>query len=159
MTVLDTNFLIDLLRNKAGISEAADSLKDPKTTAINAFELYYGARRSAKPEKAVLEVSNLLNSIDVLEFDHSAAQKAGDIHANLMNSGNPIDIMDVLIAGIVLANKEELMTRDIEHFDRIKGLRCRTRQGNFDTYRASLISIYRWQACRDFPLSMGVVQI
>ncbi len=106
--------------------EEADSLDNPKTTAINAFELYYGARRSARPEKAVREVNNLLNSIDVLEFDHSAAQTAGDIHANLMNSGNPIDIMDVLIAGIVLSNKEELLTRDVDHFGRIKGLRCRS---------------------------------
>ncbi len=126
MTVLDTNFLIDLLRNRAGISEEADSLDDPKTTAINAFELYYGARRSTIPEKAVLEVSNLLDSLDVLEFDHTAAQKAGDIHANLMNSRNPIDIMDVLIAGIVLSNKEELLTRDIDHFRRIPGLKCRS---------------------------------
>ena len=29
-----------------------------------------------------------------------------------MNSENPVDILDVLIAGIVIANKEELVTRD-----------------------------------------------
>lgn len=126
MTVLDTNFLIDLLRGRAGTSDIADSFDDPKTTTVNAFELYYGAKRSAKPEKSVLEVGYLLKSIDVLEFDKTAAQKAADIHAELMNSGNPVDIMDVLIAGIVIANKEELVTRDIDHFSRIHGLRCRS---------------------------------
>jgi len=124
LTVLDTNFLIDLLRNKAGIKDIADSFEDPKTTTINTFELYYGARRSAKPEKGMSEVGNLLNSIEILEFDKSAAQKAADIHAELMNSGNPVDILDVLIAGIVIANKEELVTRDVGHFSRIPGLRC-----------------------------------
>jgi len=126
MTVLGTNFLIDLLRGKAGISEIADSFDNPKTTTINAFELYYGANRSAKPEKSVLEISSLLKTIDVLDFDKSAAQKAADIHAELMNSGKPVDIMDVLIAGIVLTNKEELVTRNIDHFNRIQGLRCRS---------------------------------
>jgi len=32
MTVLDTNFLIDLLKDKPGTSEIADSIEDPKTT-------------------------------------------------------------------------------------------------------------------------------
>jgi len=124
LTVLDTNFLIDLLRNKAGIKDIADSFEDPKTTTINTFELYYGARHSAKPEKGISEISNLLNSIEVLEFDKFAAQKAAYIHAELMMSGNPVDILDVLIAGIVIANKEELVTRDVGHFSRIPGLRC-----------------------------------
>lgn len=124
MTVLDTNFLIDLLRGKEDASYMADSFENPKTTTINAFELYYGAGRSVNPEKGILEVGNLLKSIDILEFDNSAAKKAGEIHAELMNSGTPIDIMDVLIAGIVMVNKEDLVTRNIEHFRRIKGLRC-----------------------------------
>ena len=126
MTVLDTNFLIELLRGKAGTSDIADSFEDPKTTTVNAFELYYGAMRSAKPEKSVLYVGSLLKSIDVLDFDKYAARKAADIHAELMNSGKPVDIMDVLIAGIVITNKEELVTRNIDHFSRIQGLRCRS---------------------------------
>jgi len=45
--------------------------------------------------------------MDILSFDKSAAAKAADIHAKLMNSGKPPDIQDVLIAGIVISNKEE----------------------------------------------------
>ncbi len=126
MTVLDTNFLVDLLRGKLGTKDIADSFNDPKTTIINAFELYYGAKRSTKPEEGVLEVSSILKSIDVIGFDKSAALKSADIHAKLMDSGKPIDIMDVLIAGIVIVNKEELVTRDINHFNRIQGMRCRS---------------------------------
>ncbi|MBU4374786.1 MAG: hypothetical protein KKD69_00670 [Euryarchaeota archaeon] len=40
-------------------------------------------------------------------------------------SGKPLDIQDVLIAGIVMANKEEILTRNTEHFSRISGLRWR----------------------------------
>jgi hypothetical protein len=39
-----------------------------------------------------------------------------------MNTGNPINILDVLIAGIVMANNEELPTRNVNHFNKINGL-------------------------------------
>ncbi|MCX9081128.1 MAG: type II toxin-antitoxin system VapC family toxin [Candidatus Methanoperedens sp.] len=123
MTVFDTNFLIDLLRGKPGISEIADLYEYPKTTTINAFELYYGAGRSSKPEQSFLEVNSLLKSIDVLGLDIHAAQKAAHIHALLVNSGKILDVQDILIAGIVIANNEELVTRDIDHFSRIPGLK------------------------------------
>ncbi len=100
-------------------------IDDPKTTIISVFELYYGAMRSTKSKEVLLETNSLLKSVDILGFDRSAAAKAADIHAKLVNSGKPQDIQDVLIAGIVIANKEELVTRDIEHFSRIPGLRCR----------------------------------
>jgi tRNA(fMet)-specific endonuclease VapC len=126
VTVLDSDFLISILRGK-GISEiTVDMIEDPKTTMINVFELYYGAMRSIKPEKAMSETNSLLKSMDILNFDRSAAAKAADIHAKLMNSGNSLDIQDVLIAGIVISNKEELVTRNIDHFSRIQGLRCRS---------------------------------
>jgi predicted nucleic acid-binding protein len=126
VTVLDSDFLISILRGK-GISEiTVDMIEDPKTTMINVFELYYGAIRSIKPDKAISETNSLLKSIDILDFDRSAAVKAADIHAKLMISGNSLDIQDVLIAGIVISNKEELVTRNINHFSRIQGLRCRS---------------------------------
>jgi tRNA(fMet)-specific endonuclease VapC len=128
MTVLDTNFLVDLLNDEPGMSYIADSFQNPKTTIINAFELYYGANLSAKPEENISKINILLKSIGILEFDKYAALKAGDIQAKLKKSGRPVDPMDVLIAGIVVANNEEIVTRDIDHFKRIPGLRYRSWQ-------------------------------
>ncbi|MGB8216924.1 MAG: type II toxin-antitoxin system VapC family toxin [Candidatus Methanoperedens sp.] len=125
MTVLDTNFLIYLLRNKDA-AIVADFYDNPKITTITLFELYFGAWRSSKPQENILKINSLLKSVDILAFDNPAAEKAGEIQADLTNSGIPIDIQDVLIAGICIANKEELVTNDIDHFSRIKGLRCRS---------------------------------
>ncbi len=126
MTVFDTNFLVSLLRDRAGILKAeADLIEHPKTTTINVYELYYGAKRSAKPEDALLKVDSLIKSIDILGFDKTAALRAANIQAELMNSGRPVNILNVLIAGIVMANNEEILTRDSEHFSRISGLRWR----------------------------------
>ncbi len=124
MTTLDTNFLINILRGKGTSEVTVDMIDDPNTTVINAFELYFGARRSAKQEENISNINSLLKSIDILDFDIPAAVKAADIHARLMSSGISLDVQDVLIAGIVITNNEKLMTKDINHFNRIPGLRC-----------------------------------
>ncbi len=118
--------LVSILQGKDVSELTVDMIDDPKTTAINAYELYYGARRSDNPEKSFSAVNSLLKSIPILEFDNRAALKAGDIQAELMDIGKPVNILDALIAGVVITNKEVLLTRNIDHFGRIKGLRCRS---------------------------------
>lgn len=122
MTILDTDYLVALLRGDAAAAAQADKIKSPKTTIINAFELYYGADRSRNPKKSHAEVNSLLRSMDVLEFEMPAVLASAKIQAELMNAGNPVNILDVLIAGIVMVNKEELLTRNVNHFNRINGL-------------------------------------
>ncbi len=123
MSVLDTNYLVSILQDKDVSEFTVDMIDDPKTTAINAYELYYGARRSDNPEKSLSEVNSLLKSISILEFDNRAALKAGDILAELMDIGRPVNLLDALIAGVVITNNEVLLTRNMDHFGRIKGLR------------------------------------
>ena len=123
MTVLDTNFLIAVLRGKGTSEVTMDMIDDPKTTIINVFELYFGAMRSTKTKEVMSATNSLLKSIDIIDFDRSAAAKAADIHAKLTSSGKLLDVQDVLVAAIVIVNKEELVTRDIDHFKRIAGLR------------------------------------
>ena len=125
MTVLDTNFLIDVLRNKLNTEGILDMIERPKTTTINVFELYFGAKRSVKKKESISNVNSLIKSIEVLGFDLLAAVKTANIHAKLKNSGETLEIEDIFIAGIVMANDEELLTRD-DHFSRIPGLRCRS---------------------------------
>jgi len=125
VTVLDTNFLIDVLRNKLNTEGILDMIERPKTTTINVFELYFGAKRSVKKKESISNVNSLIKSIEVLGFDLLAAVKTANIHAKLKNSGETLEIEDIFIAGIVMANDEELLTRD-DHFSRIPGLRCRS---------------------------------
>jgi tRNA(fMet)-specific endonuclease VapC len=125
MTVLDTNFLIDLLRGKGNPEAILDMIEHPKTTTINVFELYFGAERSVKKRQSISNINSLIKSLEILEFDVPAAVKTAGIHAKLKSSGRTLEIEDLFIAGIVIVNNEELMTRD-EHFSRIPGLRCRS---------------------------------
>ncbi|MCZ7401839.1 MAG: type II toxin-antitoxin system VapC family toxin [Candidatus Methanoperedens sp.] len=132
MTVFDTNFLIDLLNDEPGISYIVDSYKNPKTTTINAFELFYGAWHSSKPKENIVEIKSLLKSLSILDVDLAAAQKAAEIHSGLKNSGSSLELEDILIAGIVITNNEELVTNNIKHFKCIPGLKYNSwKQGDY----------------------------
>ena len=115
--------MIYLLRNKVA-ADVADYCSNPRTTTITLFELYYGAKRSVKRKESISDINSLLKSVDILQFDNIAAEKAGVIQGVLMNSGEPIELQDVLIAGIVMSRNEELVTSNIKHFKRIPGLKC-----------------------------------
>jgi tRNA(fMet)-specific endonuclease VapC len=47
---------------------------------------------------------------------------SSEIYASLRKKGNPLDDIDILIAGIAIENKNILVTGNATHFGRIKGL-------------------------------------
>lgn len=53
----------------------------------------------------------------VLDFDTAAALAAGEIDARTRSIGRPIDSRDVQIAGVVLARRATLATRNTRHFE------------------------------------------
>jgi beta-lactamase class D len=69
-TIIDTDILIDLLRNKKEAVDFVTALEKKKfvmsTTSINAFELFYGAHKSNDPEKGIEITKKLLRRMSVL---------------------------------------------------------------------------------------------
>ncbi|MCX5809928.1 MAG: type II toxin-antitoxin system VapC family toxin [Proteobacteria bacterium] len=61
-------------------------------------------------------------SNSILPLTETSASISSDIYAALRKSGNPLDDIDILIAGIALANDFILVTHNIDHFNRIKNL-------------------------------------
>jgi tRNA(fMet)-specific endonuclease VapC len=57
-----------------------------------------------KKKENISNVNSLIKSLDILGFDMPAAVKTANIHANLQNSGETLEIEDIFIAGIVMAN-------------------------------------------------------
>jgi len=123
MVVLETTFLIDLLRGKKEAAKLAASLNDPLFLAApTVMELWSGALRSRLPEKEKKNVERLLESFETLPLDKNAAKEAGEIEVGLLKKGMLIDLPNIQIAGIVRTHGEKLITRDA-HFARIPGLR------------------------------------
>jgi len=88
-----------LLRQRGEI----ENKKERKiTTPLSAFELFMGANLSTHRSESVKLVSDFLRTLEILSFDLAAAEKAGEIEAELRKSGKPIDIRDTMIAGRIL---------------------------------------------------------
>ena len=120
--VLDTDILIDFLRNKRKIVSLIKNLKDENlaTTAVNAFELFWGAYRT---KSQLQPVENLLNSILLLDTTKESMREAGRMAAILDSQGIPINVGDLLIAAICKVNNYAVATNNKKHFERIEGLR------------------------------------
>ncbi len=123
---LDTDLLVAILRGKENAERKMvemDREGRQSTTAINAFELFYGAYKSTQRLTNNEKTKALLARVDVLPFGLDSSERAGEILADLTARGDAIDFRDAMIAGIARANGLTLVTRNKEHFARIKELK------------------------------------
>jgi len=118
---LDTNILIDYLKNREPGSQALNrALRDYHCgiTAIAHYELLYGmarARRSIGEEV-------LTESFEILALDKASASIAAHLHADMIRRNQDIGIKDTLIAAICLSHSVPLLTANLKHFNRVEGL-------------------------------------
>lgn len=122
MKCLETSFLIDYLD---GNEAAKRYLEERPNTpffgpSLSLFEAYRGAARSGGRD-AVERVEDALDWVEPLELDHSGAREAALIEAELLDAGSPINLGDMLIAGIVRDTGGTVVTNDSD-FDSVPDL-------------------------------------
>ena len=125
--IVDTNVLIDLLRENGYAVSCIKKLEDEAElaiSAVNAFELYRGACKSQNREKNLASVKKLLNSQYILNADEDLMGVAGKITARLERGWNLPDIRDMLIAPIALVNGSGVSTNNARHVNRVPHLRA-----------------------------------
>ncbi|WP_019588378.1 type II toxin-antitoxin system VapC family toxin [Deinococcus apachensis] len=93
-------------------------------SSVTLHELWYGVRRSGRPEQNTARLSTLTQTLDVFDFGPDAAETAAGIRAALAGSGSPIGPYDVLIAGHALSLNARVVTNNLGEFGRVPGLRC-----------------------------------
>ena len=126
MIILDTNVLSALMRTAPDASVVAwldrQNAESVWITSITLFEarlglalLPKGRRRQAlETSFARLLQEDLQNR--VLDFDSAAAAETALLAAARQRTGKPVDMRDTQIAGIALARRATLATRNIRHF-------------------------------------------
>jgi predicted nucleic acid-binding protein len=125
--ILDTNVLSALMLRVPDPAvvrwldqQAPESLW---TTAITVFEVRFGLALLAngRRKNALLEAFDALVAQDlanrVLDFDGAAAAEAALLAAGRQRAGRPLDMRDTQIAGIALARRAGIVTRNVRHFD------------------------------------------
>jgi tRNA(fMet)-specific endonuclease VapC len=110
MIVLDTSALIDLFRGGDEIRNVIGC--DVASTAVNYHEIFVGIKHhKAKAEEKFFR--RFFSDIKILDFDLIAAERSSEIMGRLLSLGISVNAIDVLIAGIAVANgAETLITRD-----------------------------------------------
>lgn len=87
-------------------------------------ELYYGAWRSGARDRHVDNIENrVLPAVTVLLFDVGTAAVYGRVRAELEASGLRLDDLDLQIAATAIRHDLELVTGNLQHFERVPGLR------------------------------------
>lgn len=127
MILLDTNVVSALMQRAPDPKVVAwlDDLPAESiwTTTITVFEVRMGlellvpSRRRKHLEDAFARVLDEDFDGRVLPFDLAAAQVAGRIAAERRRAGRPVEIRDLQIAGISLARRASLATRNLRHFE------------------------------------------
>jgi len=125
MPVLDTSFLVDLIRGDEQALEALARLEevyhDFSTTVINLLELFRGAYLSERREENMAEVMELVRGLDSLGIGWESCQIYGTLSASLKEKGVRVNEFDVVIAALALEGDGMIVTRD-RHFKGIPGL-------------------------------------
>jgi toxin FitB len=124
--ILDTNVVSALMQRERNTELEGWLDRQPPDsfwlTSVSYFELRVGierlatGRRRQQLEDALQRVLELRIRNEVLPLDESAARAAAAIAAARERVGRPVDFRDTLIAGIGVANRAELATRNVRHF-------------------------------------------
>lgn len=123
--LLDTDVVISLLRGNRRVADAIDEagIQNCRISEITRAELLYGvelSRRKGRKSDAIM-VDRLLDTFEVVPVGGSLSLYAS-IKADLVCSGTPIEDFDLLIGCTALVNSFVLVSGNIAHMSRIKGL-------------------------------------
>ena len=124
-SIIDTDILSEFLRgNPKVIAKVDEHLKEfgfISLSIITYYEILNGLLyKDARKQMAKFEEFIELNKVVPLTI--RTVKISANIQADLRKKGTPIGHTDTLIAGVAMASELQLVTNNVEHFKRIKGL-------------------------------------
>ncbi len=123
--LLDTNICIYIM-NRRPLTVFRKfkqfDIGDIGISSITVSELYYGTRKSSRPEENIQRLWAFLLPFEVVSYDEAAANAYGDIRVDLERKGKVIGPLDMLIAAHALSLGLILVTNNVREFQRIPGL-------------------------------------
>ncbi len=125
-TLVDTDILSMYFRGnetvKANLDKCLGQYGKVNLSIITYYEIVSGLKyRDAK--KQLNSFLGFANQNTILFLTEESATISAEIYANLRKKGQPIDDIDLLIAGIAVSNKLVLATNNESDFKRIKDLK------------------------------------
>ncbi len=125
--LFDTDAISESMRRKPNETYARWLSRVPRedqyTSSVVVGELYKGAYRSPRKEDLLQRIErDVLPRLTVLPYEVEDAKVYGEIRAELEAAGNIPGELDLLIGAAALRHGLKVVTGNIEHFKRIRGL-------------------------------------
>jgi tRNA(fMet)-specific endonuclease VapC len=124
-SLIDTNILSLFFRGDPRVVAEFEGYLKAYNTINLSIVTYYEIVSGLKHRDAHNQLTLFLDFAamnTVLPVNQSVADVAADLYADLRKRGEPIDDIDLLIAGTAIANGLTLVTNNRKHFDRIAQL-------------------------------------
>jgi predicted nucleic acid-binding protein len=110
MVIFDSSIIIDVLRKKNSAKDLIESYAEKERIAITVISKYEILRGTTEKDAGL--VSGLLSQFVIYDFEDTVVREAVKAHKRLAEKGKMVNELDVLIAGMVAANNETLITKD-----------------------------------------------
>ena len=125
MYLLDTDTIIYSMKGVESVKEnLLKNYNSPmKISIITLMELYYGAYKSQKVAGNIAKIKHLEQSFEIIHIDRKTVKLFGMLKAKSEKKGTPLDDFDLIIASCALVHRLTLVTNNIRHFQKIKGLK------------------------------------
>ena len=122
--LIDTNICSAYIKGNHGVwSRFLTHSGGIAISVITAGELWTWAQRSKTRDAIRVAVTDLLQSMHVIEFDMEAALRFGELRAQMLDAGTPIPDMDTIIAATALLHNLTLVTNNTKDFLPVPGLK------------------------------------
>ncbi len=124
-STLDTNILTAFLKNDLRvvkrISDYLNFFDQLTINIISYYEILRGLKDLGNDEK-LKRFEKFIQENELVSIRKETIEKGAEIYAYLKKEGNLIEDADILMAAIAIVEDLVLITNNISHFKRVKGL-------------------------------------
>jgi tRNA(fMet)-specific endonuclease VapC len=92
-------------------------------STITLAELYAGAYKHSQVNRLLNLIADLLQEVQVLDFDSACAEKFGQVRGTLLQQGISVPTTDLMIGSVALVHNLTLVTHNTADYQNIPVLR------------------------------------
>ena len=92
-------------------------------SSVTLAELYAGAYKHSQVSRLLALITDLLQEVQVIDFDSACAEQFGQVRGTLLQQGISVPTTDLMIASAALVDNLTLVTHNTADYQNIPGLR------------------------------------
>ncbi|HEV3003943.1 MAG TPA: type II toxin-antitoxin system VapC family toxin [Pirellulales bacterium] len=92
-------------------------------SSVTLAELFAGAYKHSQTSRLLALIADLLQEVQVIDFDSACAERFGQVRGTLLQQGISVPTTDLMIASAALVHNLTLVTHNTADFQNIPGLR------------------------------------